>query len=279
MSTSALRAAGALFAAASTILPASVLSAGPAPTNQVPNSATSGPVASGRAVWMGTCHVLTAPARWDRRDVTEFCVDAVAVVGTALLLDRPVRDYVDRHASRGSDADARLMQHFGAEYSFGVLAAFYGGGAAMGNENAMDTAKDGLESSFIAAGLITPSLKFAVGRNRPNRQVGAFDFHPLSGAASWPSGHTTQAFAVAAAVSGHYDSPWVDAVSYGTASLVGVARIERKTHFASDVLAGALIGMAVGRTVVHMNRHANPVVTLAPMIGVEAVGAQLNIAF
>jgi membrane-associated phospholipid phosphatase len=35
--------------------------------------------------------------------------------------------------------------------------------------------------------------------------------------------------------------------------MVGLARIEHKAHYASDVLAGAIIGASVGRAVVHSN--------------------------
>ncbi|MDI9408304.1 MAG: phosphatase PAP2 family protein [Candidatus Pacebacteria bacterium] len=58
---------------------------------------------------------------------------------------------------------------------------------------------------------------------------------------SFPSGHTTTAFAlatVAAAVFGRYRL-WF----YGAAGLVGVARVLALAHWPSDILAGALVGL------------------------------------
>ena len=79
-------------------------------------------------------------------------------------------------------------------------------------------------------------------------------FTPFSNSdASFPSGETTQAFAVASVIAAHYDSLWVKVSSYGIASLVGMARIYENAHWTSDVLAGALIGTAVGTAIVHFN--------------------------
>ena len=41
--------------------------------------------------------------------------------------------------------------------------------------------------------------------------------------------------------------------SYSIASLVGLARIYHQAHFASDVVAGAMIGTLVGKSVVSYN--------------------------
>ena len=79
-------------------------------------------------------------------------------------------------------------------------------------------------------------------------------FTPFSSSnASFPSGETTQAFAVASVIAAHYDSLWVKVSSYGIASLVGIARIYEDAHWTSDALAGALIGTAVGMAIVHYN--------------------------
>jgi membrane-associated phospholipid phosphatase len=112
---------------------------------------------------------------------------------------------------------------------------------------------DGVAASVISAGLITPTLKKVVGRARPHTAQGAFDFSPFKNQHSFPSGHTTQAFAVATVIAEHYDEAWVKWLSYGTATAVGYSRIHQDRHFLSDVLAGALIGHLVGKTVVR--RH------------------------
>lgn len=196
-------------------------------------------------------HVVTAPSRWDNREWQNLGWATLAVAGTAAVIDRPLRDEMRRHS--GTDTFMRGVERFGAEYSLGVLGGFYLAGAA-GNNKAMAVAQDGLAASLIASGIITPALKYATGRNRPRENVGIGNFKPFSGASSFPSGHATQAFAVASVISAHYDETWVKCSAYTVAGLVGVARSYHDAHFASDVAAGALIGMLVGQSVVGYNQ-------------------------
>ncbi len=67
---------------------------------------------------------------------------------------------------------------------------------------------------------------------------------------SFPSGHTSTAFAVAAVVATSYDSWWIKGLSYGLASIAGLSRIHDNKHWASDVFVGALLGWWIGRTIV-----------------------------
>lgn len=70
-------------------------------------------------------------------------------------------------------------------------------------------------------------------------------------AASFPSGHTAGAFALAAVVSARYrDHRWVPWVAYGAATLVGFSRITLQAHFPSDVFAGGVLGGVIGHMVV-----------------------------
>jgi membrane-associated phospholipid phosphatase len=77
-------------------------------------------------------------------------------------------------------------------------------------------------------------------------------------------------------ISSHYDETWVSVLSYSTAGLVGVARMYHDAHFASDVVASAVIGTYIGKAVVSHNRNLrrNKLVLL-PMLGPDFVGAQL----
>src|SRR5437016_4413117 len=65
--------------------------------------------------------------------------------------------------------------------------------------------------------------------------------------ASFPSSHTGQTFAVAAVVADRY-GPGAGAVAYTLATAVGAARIIQERHWASDVVAGAALGWAIGHT-------------------------------
>lgn len=62
---------------------------------------------------------------------------------------------------------------------------------------------------------------------------------------SFPSGHTTEAFAGATLFCDHYakGKPWLQILTYSTASTVGILRILKNRHWANDVIAGAGLGI------------------------------------
>lgn len=97
-------------------------------------------------------------------------------------------------------------------------------------------------STLTAAG-VTTAIKLAVGRVRPREEPeDPFTFDPFSGHGSFPSGHTTIAFAAAVALDRETASGWVPWVVYPTAAMVGWARVQDLDHWASDVVAGAAVG-------------------------------------
>jgi membrane-associated phospholipid phosphatase len=131
----------------------------------------------------------------------------------------------------------------------------------------------GLHSAqaIVFGGATTNALKFVIGRARPREVDGgnAFTFRPWRGIndyASFPSGHTTAAFAAASAVSAELSCsafaqshPRIGRVApfllYGAATLVGVSRMYHDAHWASDVVAGAGIGTISGRVTVRRLHH------------------------
>jgi PAP2 superfamily len=247
---------------------------------ELPAPAAPSPPSYPRLLMQNALDVLSAPRRWDSHDWRVFSLD-VAGVGLVALADRSLSDAA-RHPGRFQDHVASLFEPFGAELSFGTLGAFYVGGLLAHDAKAKDVAMDGLAASLIASGLITPALKELAGRSRPNQNRGTYRFKPFSGDASFPSGHVTQAFAVASTISAEYDSKWVSIAAYAPASLVGFARVRHWAHFPSDVVAGALIGHGVGRAVVHWNRkhRAQPALSLSPLFGLHgSQGLQASLSF
>jgi hypothetical protein len=202
-----------------------------------------------RLVMDDTRAVLTAPAHWDEEQWTE-ATGALAGVGVTAVFDRTIRQHVQAERTPGED---RFMKHWQNINTFYFLAGFEVWGEIGGDTRAKDVAMDGIASTVIASGLITPGLKFVVGRVRPSGTPATFKFKPFTSNYSFPSGHATQAFAVATTIAEHYRAWWVEGLAYGSAALVGYARIEQNAHFASDVVAGSLIGWSVARAVVHRN--------------------------
>ncbi|HME44204.1 MAG TPA: phosphatase PAP2 family protein [Syntrophorhabdales bacterium] len=200
-----------------------------------------------------TWYVLTSPVHWDAHDWLTFSV-ATLGVGAVAFLDHPIQTQVQRNQNSSTNNLADDIRCFGGACSFGVLGLFYAGGAYFHDDVAKAVAIDGGAASLVASGIIAPTLKWAVGRARPDAGLGNHYFTPFSGSnESFPSGETTQAFAVASVIAAHYDELWVKVSSYGIASLVGMARIYENGHWTSDALAGALIGTAVGTAIVHFN--------------------------
>jgi len=220
---------------------------------------------------------FTAPAHWDRKDWLIFG-GVTAGVGLAFAFDEDIRKGIQRNRNSSVDSVFNALEPFGQEYSAGVLLAFYVGGEFLHDPRAKSVALDGISASIIASGLIVQPLKYVIGRSRPNKDQGAYDFHPFSGSASFPSGHATQAFAVATVIAEHYDSLWITLTAYGLASTVGYARLNNDEHWTSSVLAGAAIGTFVGRVVVHFNQHHRDV-SLQPVIERHMQGAQISFSF
>ncbi len=218
-----------------------------------------------RLVVVDLREVLAAPVDWKGPEWRRFAL-AIAGVGGAALLDGTVRKADGRLHSRFADHLADAAEPLGSTDSFAVLGLFYAGGVAADDVRARSTAVDGLLAAAFAGG-VSSAVKTVVGRKRPHDTAKTFDFAPLSSNASFPSGHATQAFAVAAAIATHYDSAWIKGLSYGSAALVGFARIHHQAHFLSDVTAGAILGAAVGRSVVHHNQRQRSRHALMPMVG------------
>lgn len=72
---------------------------------------------------------------------------------------------------------------------------------------------------------------------------------------SFPSGHTTVAFAAATVFAMEYrNKTIVPIISYTAASLIGLSRIAENKHWFTDVFVGAALGYLTGKQVVN-NYH------------------------
>lgn len=224
-------------------------------------------------------HVVTAPARWDETDWRTAGWASLTVVGTALIVDRPLRDEMRRHS--GDNSFITQVERFGSQYAAGVVGGFYVAGALAGNETSLQVAQDGLAASLIASGIVTPTIKLVAGRSRPRAGEAIYSFRPFSDAnSSFPSGHTTEAFALAAVIANHYDETWVACASYSIAGLVGLARSYHQAHFASDIVAGAMIGTLVGKSVVaHNTALRSRKVVLLPELAPGLIGVRIAGSF
>lgn len=97
-------------------------------------------------------------------------------------------------------------------------------------------------SAFIARIIIAEPIRFLWHRERPfEALIGVRQLVAHPNGASFPSGHASLAFGIAAAVAYYY--PKTSIVFFAAAALVSVGRIVAGVHWPSDILAGAVAGI------------------------------------
>ncbi len=96
-------------------------------------------------------------------------------------------------------------------------------------------------AAVVGTGIFVLVVKFIVGRARPYMgDIGFFPFTYGSDYASWPSGHTTSAFAFAAAMGMAF--PILRWPLLAAAALTGFSRMVLGVHYLGDVIMGATVG-------------------------------------
>lgn len=89
-------------------------------------------------------------------------------------------------------------------------------------------------------------LKALIDRDRPFYTHPGIEKLSSGGDASFPSGHTLEAFAMAAAMSLIFRRKLIAIPLFLWALLVAYSRVALGVHYPSDVLAGMVIGAAIG---------------------------------
>jgi hypothetical protein len=202
-----------------------------------------------------------------RTFATESNLYYLAAGTAASLLALPIDESVDDHLAGNEDAQTDLGNLLGGPgvLSSASLLTFVAGRIS-------DTPHLGNTGIYLIEALAvtyaaTMALKFSVDRTRPNK----------AGNASFPSGHTSGSFAVAGVLHRRYG--WETGVpAYLFAGSVGLARIRSSKHFLSDVLAGAAIGVLVGRSVA-LPRGSTARLDIRPALGWHQTGVSARLTF
>jgi hypothetical protein len=184
------------------------------------------------------------------QDVTAFfSSDTAKVLGAfaiGSLTARPFdRASVEDTSERLSKGFANIGNVGGGLYvQAGSGLATYLIGRAIGNKSIASLGGDLVRGQALTQ-LFVQGTKFAVGRQRPD----------ASNSRSFPSGHTASSFATATVLEQHFG--WkIGIPAYTFAAFVGASRMASSKHYFSDVVLGAGIGIAAGRTVtLHVGRE------------------------
>ncbi len=188
-------------------------------------------------IWDDTKSAFTDP--W-----TLVAMGAAGATGIALDMantNGKVADHYTKHGSQLSKCGDMIGDVGGNPGThFGVAGAMYFGSLATGDVKTYETSK-ALINALAINGMATLALKGLTRTESPNGD-------PFG----WPSGHTSSTFCLATVMHEAY-GPAVGVPLFVFASFVGYERIDARNHDFSDVISGAIIGIAIGHAV--MKNH------------------------
>jgi len=175
-------------------------------------------------------------------------------VGVATQFDESVRNSVQNNSSLRSDKLAALGNQWaelgGAVFTLGM----WGFGEAQHNTAWMATSTTMFQSALVAS-LTSRMIKIGGGRLRPYQTDSSDQW--MYGGSSFPSGHTTQAFALSTAFAESVPNPSFArrGIAYSLAFATAYARIHDNKHWLSDTIAGGVIGVVTAMSVVYVNER------------------------
>lgn len=167
-----------------------------------------------------------------KRGLKPYIAPAVLITGgTALHFSPEVTknfsEWMQKHFTYQGDIDDYLkFAPIAAVYTLNLI-------GEKGKNNFGNLSALAFKSAMLNT-IVVKSLKIITDTERPNGKTGSF-----------PSGHTSLSFAMAHLMHKEYGekSIWYSISAYATATTVGVLRLAKNSHWVSDVLAGAGIGM------------------------------------
>jgi membrane-associated phospholipid phosphatase len=188
----------------------------------------------------------------------KFWLTGAALTAALLPLDERIRELIWEHHPALLDRIARPVGDAGNPRTiYGLLFA----GAVLPrlahNREASDAAIDvGLGYAIsMSAGAV---LRYAVGRHRPDSSGNALRFAHFRPEHEWhslPSGHAIGVAALATGLSIKANQPWVNVATYTFASIVDLQRVYERKHWASDIIAGSVLGIALSASTVRWREH------------------------
>lgn len=110
-------------------------------------------------------------------------------------------------------------------------------------------------AGLATSAILTIGMKFSFNRMRPFNKYSFIIKKADGGGPSFPSGHTSSAFATATSLSLCHPKWYVIVPSFIWASVMGYSRMELGVHYPSDVLVGALVGVGSSFLMWKMNQQ------------------------
>lgn len=173
------------------------------------------------------------------------------------ILDKDIQQIALRNKSSWLSDFFQQVNYFGDKRSALIALSIHGMGIVL-NKPSWRIFSAELLATYGIASLHTQLIKNFLGRKRPYAANDQYQFtgpgiHPYS-YRSFPSGHSTIAFASATIINGHIQNRIVRTVIYVLAMSTSLARVYKNKHWASDVVFGAIIGYSSGKLVIKISR-------------------------
>ena len=173
--------------------------------------------------------------------------EAASVAGFTLAVmsqDEGTNDEIREHPTRSAENLASAFRRVGQPEIYAAVPAVIITTGLLTGEPGILRAGGRLAASVVVATAGFETIKLVSGRARPDTDRGAWAFAPFSGNGSFPSGHSTVAFALATSLSHELHNPIATVVLYATATGTAWSRIYNARHWGSDVVLGAALGIA-----------------------------------
>jgi membrane-associated phospholipid phosphatase len=228
---------------------------------------------------MGVTDMAVAQADTIGPPIPLFTYRDAVLAGSVVVATIIARPFDDRIAARLQDSstqDSRKLQRMATFVrtvatpgSYIIGGGMYLIGRVADQDRLADLGLHGTEA-LVVGEVVGGIVKGVVGRQRPSvlpRNSGSYalgrGFTHGDSFRSFPSGHSTAAFAAAAAVSSETSRWWpgtrwvIGPILYTGAAFTGVSRMYNNRHWMSDVLVGAGVGTFAGLKVVRY-QHSHP---------------------
>ncbi len=228
-----------------------------------------------------TKKIIVSPIKWNKKQILTFGL----FVGSSYLIykqDLKINTFAQKNRTTLTNNISKYaLEPFGSGlYSMSGIALLGLHGIIFKNNRSLNTSLLGIKT-YIITGVVVTLPKILINRHRPYNDnppnPNIFEGPSTKLFKSYPSGHTTSAFALATIIASEYnDNLIIPVTAYSIAGLVGLSRINDNKHWASDVFGGAVLGWAMGKLLYKTNKKN---IYISPYKNKNSSGVAFNFEF
>jgi len=248
-------------------------------------------------------HVIRETGKFSMKEWKGLYIVGTTSIQFMLFFDKPIDQWIKKRSKSPASVIWRQYARIGHTYDEitpdGMLVALTAttlGLSLITNDSYHSRTAGMLLEAQLITTLATSISKHSFGRSRPYitdnpLEFDPFTFHEIRAYIDFPrgkdprnsfaSGHTSSIFAMLTVISNRYDEWYIRIPAYTYAVSVGVNRMNNPSHWASDVIFGAMIGWYIGQKISDSERlsqlEKKAGVQITPSIG--EFGPSLKVSF